>query len=179
MLGKLFKASPEKVAADKLYREVVAQARRPAFYLAGGVPDSVDGRFELIALHVFLVLDRLKQDHPRGSALGQELHDIFFADMDRSLREMGAGDLGVGKRVKKMAQGFYGRVAAYEAGLEGGGAGLEAALKRNLFGTLERLEPAHLDAMAAYFTAQRGHLRTVAIEDILAGNLMLLPAAPG
>ena len=109
MLGKFLKSNPEQVAADKLYRSVVSQARRPEFYLLVGVPDSLDGRFELNALHVFLVLDRLKQDYPRGAGLGQALHDVFFADMDHSLREMGAGDLGVGKRVKKMAQGFYGR----------------------------------------------------------------------
>jgi len=171
VLGKFLKTNPEKEAADKLYREVVAQARRPDFYLAGGVPDSVDGRFELIALHVFLVLDRLKQDHPRGSALGQALHDVFFADMDHSLREMGAGDLGVGKRVKKMAQGFYGRVAAYESGLTGDRSALEAALRRNLYGTLEQVEPAALGAMTAYLGAQRDRLQGQVIEDILAGKL--------
>ncbi len=177
MLGNFLKDHPEKVAADKIYRQVVSQARRPDFYLSGGVPDSLDGRFELIALHVFLVLDRLKQDHPLGSALGQALHDVFFADMDHSLREMGAGDLGVGKRVKKMAQGFYGRVAAYETGLAGDGPGLEAALRRNLYGTLAQVDPAILDAMTAYPGAQRECLRAQAMEEFLAGKLEFLPPA--
>ena len=175
MLRNFLKVSPEQDAADKLYRVVVAQSRQPGFYLSGGVPDSVDGRFELIALHTFLVLDRLKQDHPRGSALGQALHDIFFADMDHSLREMGAGDLGVGKRVKKMAQGFYGRVSAYETGLTGDGPSLEAALRRNLYGTLDQVDPAVLSAMSVYLEAQRSRLRGVSIEDILAGKLEFLP----
>ena len=179
MLGNFLKASPEQKAADMLYRAVVAQSRRPGFYLSGGVPDSVDGRFELIALHVFLVLDRLKQDHPRGSGLGQELHDVFFADMDHSLREMGAGDLGVGKRVKTMAQGFYGRVSAYETGLAGDGPSLEAALRRNLYGTLDQIDPAVLSAMSAYIGGQRSHLRGLPIEDFLAGKLEYLPGNYG
>ena len=83
----------------------MAQARQPGFYRDCGVPDSVDGRFELIALHTFLVLHRLKADATDTEALGQALFDVMFQDMDQSLRELGAGDLGVGPRVKRMAQG--------------------------------------------------------------------------
>jgi cytochrome b pre-mRNA-processing protein 3 len=161
-MSSFFKRSPQEARARTLYEGVVAQARQPGFYRDCGVPDSVDGRFELIALHAFLVLHRLKADPGDTEALGQALFDIMFQDMDQSLRELGAGDLGVGLRVKRMAQGLYGRIAAYEAGLSGPGAELgaelgaeqlgaelEAALRRNLFGTVTP-EPEQLRAMASY-----------------------------
>src|SRR3546814_8966780 len=92
-------AEPAEDTADRLYAAIVAQARHPAFYQDYGVPDTVDGRFEMIALHAFLLLHRLKQDPERTAKLGQAVYDAMFLDMDASLREMGAGDLGVGRRV--------------------------------------------------------------------------------
>lgn len=143
------RSDPAREAARRLYGAAVAQARRPEFYAGLGVPDSLDGRFELVALHLFLVLRRLKS-HPDAGAVGQELVDLFVADMDASLREMGAGDLGVGRRVKAMVQALYGRIAAYEAGLAGPREGLEAALRRNLFGTASEPDGAILAVLAAY-----------------------------
>lgn len=146
-LASLFRKTPEADSAERLYSAVVAQARRPEFYARLGVPDTVDGRFELIALHAFLVLRRLRADGEAVAA--QALFDRMFDDMDRSLREMGAGDLGVGRRVKAMAQAFYGRIVAYGAGLDHDGAKLADALRRNLYATAPP-DPARLDAMAAY-----------------------------
>ena len=125
---------PARHAAEELYAVVVAQARRPEFYRDLGVPDTVDGRFELVALHTFLALRRLRS---KANAAGarQALVEVFVDDMDASLREMGAGDLGVGRRVKTMAQALYGRIAAYEAGLAGSEQALVEALRRNVFGT--------------------------------------------
>ena len=100
------------------------------FYADWGVPDTLDGRFDMISLHAFLVLDRLKGTE---QAFRQGLVDEFFADMDRSLREMGVGDLSVGKKVRKMAEVFYGRVAAYDQALAGPDGALEAAIARNVF----------------------------------------------
>src|SRR5687767_4178845 len=117
-------------SAEELYAAAVAQARRPEFYASLGVPDTIDGRFELVALHTFLVLRRLKGQGQAAEA-GQALVDLFIQDMDASLRELGAGDLGVGRKVKAMAQAFYGRIAAYDSGLAGSAATLEAALRRN------------------------------------------------
>jgi cytochrome b pre-mRNA-processing protein 3 len=119
-----------ETAERRLYGAIVAAARRPVPYARWGVPDTVSGRFDMIALHLFLVLDRLKGEAPE---FRQKLVDEFFADMDRSLREMGVGDLSVGKKVRKMAESFYGRVAAYEKALAEGGAVLNAALVRNVF----------------------------------------------
>ncbi len=135
--------------ARSLYGAVVAQSRLPEFYRGGGVPDTLDGRFELISLHNHLLLRRLKRDG-EAAALAQALFDVMFADMDESLREIGVGDLSVGRRIKQMAQAFYGRIAAYDAGLdEAGDAALEAALLRNLYGTLAS-PPESVSAMAGY-----------------------------
>jgi cytochrome b pre-mRNA-processing protein 3 len=142
MLSRLFGSSRLQAQADALYAAIVAQARHPAFYAALGVPDTVDGRFEMVALHAFLVLHRLKRGAPAGSGTAQALFDTMFDDMDSSLREMGTGDLGVGRRVKAMAKGFYGRIAAYDAGLDAPAESglLVDALRRNVFGTIR--EPA-------------------------------------
>ncbi len=152
VLNRFFKRNPQKDRARAIYDRIVAQARQPGFYRHCGVPDTVDGRFEMIALHAFLVLHRLKAGPEDTEELGQALFDIMFQDMDQNLRELGAGDLGVGVRVKRMAQGLYGRIAAYEAGLLGPSAELEAALRRNLFGTVTP-EPERVGAMAVYLRA--------------------------
>lgn len=132
---QLFRRRRSNEAAIQLHLAIVTQARQPAFYTALGVPDTLDGRFELIALHGFLVMQRLKAD-PAGIELARDLAETIFDDLDASLREMGAGDLGVGKRVKKMGEAFYGRIAAYDAGLADGG-DLRDALRRNLYGTVQ------------------------------------------
>ena len=152
---KLFRKDPNGEAAAALYKAIVSQARRPDFYAHGGVPDSIDGRFEMIVLHSYLVLSRLRQAGEAGKELAQSLVDALFADLDASLREMGAGDLGVGKRVKRMATAFYGRVAAYEEGEKTGTMG--EALRRNLFGTSEP-EATQLAAMTTYVEAARQSL---------------------
>ncbi|MFQ5348293.1 MAG: ubiquinol-cytochrome C chaperone family protein [Rhodothalassiaceae bacterium] len=120
-------------AAFELYAEVVRAARRPVFYERYAVADTLDGRFDLIALHLWLLLDRLAA-YRRGKLLQRGLQEVFFADLDRSLREMGVGDLSVGKRVKRMARAFYGRVNAYAAPARAQDRGaLAAALARNLW----------------------------------------------
>jgi cytochrome b pre-mRNA-processing protein 3 len=184
MIGRLFRRDREAGPARELYGRIVAAARQPAFYRALGVPDSVDGRFELIALHLFLVLHRLKRASMEPgieptATLAQSLFDTAFADMDTSLREMGAGDLGVGRRVKQMATGFYGRAAAYEEGLAGS-AGLEQALRRNLYGTVEPT-PAALAAMARYLRTAAETLARQPTASLGAGRVefpaIVLPAS--
>ncbi len=141
MIFKRFiESKADEDVAWKLYGEIVEQARCPALFTDLKIPDSVDGRFESIVLHLVLVLRRLKQDFPEAETLAAALQEAFYADMDRSLREMGAGDLGVGKRVQRMAEGFVGRLASYEAALadpaQEGDGGLAASLLRNVYGTL-------------------------------------------
>jgi cytochrome b pre-mRNA-processing protein 3 len=149
-----FRPSPAHSGARLLYAQLVEQARAPMFYAAYGVPDSLDGRYEMLALHAFVVLRRLKRDDAPTGALAQALFDAMFADMDRSLREIGVSDLAVGKRVKEMARGLYGRIAAYEGGLADGvtaaGDPLAGALARNVYGTVAPPSAAVLDALARY-----------------------------
>src|SRR5689334_17220558 len=165
-----FKRYPVRDAAELAYRQVVAQARRPGFFVAGGVPDTLDGRFELICLHAFLYLHRLKREHPAAAALGQCFFDTMFADFDRSLREMGTGDLSVGREVKRMAQAFYGRIAAYEAGLATDDDVLSLALARNLFGTAPPATEC-LAAIAQYVRREAAALDRQLLSELLAGRV--------
>ncbi|MCE2509889.1 MAG: ubiquinol-cytochrome C chaperone family protein [Alphaproteobacteria bacterium] len=158
--------------ARTLYAQIVAQARRAEFYTACGVPDTLDGRFEMVALHAFLVLHRLKKLD--AGALAQALFDTMFMDMDENLREIGVGDLSVGKRVKQMVSAFYGRVAAYETGLAGEAGALEAALARNLYGTVEA-GPARLERMAAYLRREALALEAQDATAIASGTVSFGP----
>lgn len=174
-LSRLFKGSETRKAARTLYHQAVAQARQPAFYASCGVPDTVDGRFDLISLHVYLLLHRLKHDHERAGDTAQQLFDAMFEDMDRGLREMGAGDLGVGRRVKAMARAFYGRIAAYDAGLADGDAALAGALRRNLYRACDP-GAAEVDAVAGYVRRETAAMADRPLEDLLAGRVEFGPA---
>jgi cytochrome b pre-mRNA-processing protein 3 len=150
-----------RLLADRLYAKAVAGARQPMFYSHLQVPDSVDGRFDLLVLHVFLLLHRLQGDGPGSQLLAQSLFDLMFADMDRSLREMGVSDMSVGKRIKDMARAFYGRIDAYDAVLDDK-VGLRQALSRNLYrGAL--VSEVSLAALAAYVQTQ---VATLAARDL-------------
>ncbi|MBI3708878.1 MAG: hypothetical protein HY246_14555 [Proteobacteria bacterium] len=174
LLTRLLHGAGGHVAADRLYAAAVAQASRPEIYADWRVPDTVDGRFDAIALHVFLVLHRLKAEGAVAAGLAQELFDTMFADMDRSLREIGAGDLGVGRRVRAMAEGFYGRIAAYEAGLDGDAVALAAALRRNLYGGLavrDALPEFILTGLCSYIHANVALLAGQALADLAVGQI--------
>jgi cytochrome b pre-mRNA-processing protein 3 len=174
----LFKDSRQDQAARDLYQAIVRQGRRPGFYTACGVPDSPDGRFDMIALHAFLVLRRLKRPAPgETAALAQALFDLMFADMDQNLREMGVGDLSVGRRVKALAQAFYGRVAAYDEGLDGDEATLRAAVRRNVY-RHARPSEAQVAAVADYMRRVDRDLAAYDLSRLMAGELSFGPA-PG
>jgi cytochrome b pre-mRNA-processing protein 3 len=127
-----FKKYDKQVLA--LYARIVVHARTESFYSLYGVPDTLNGRFDLITLHMFIVLRRLKDLGDEGLKISQNLFDIMFADMDKNMREMGVGDLSVGKKVKVLATAFYGRIKSYDNGIAGlNGETLVSCLKRNLF----------------------------------------------
>ena len=118
----------------RLYGAIVAQARAPGFYADYGVPDTVEGRFDMVVLHVYLVFRRLVAGGERGRALGQQMFDLFIEDMDASVRELGVGDLSVPRKVRAMAEGYYGRAGAYDAALSADGDGrLAEVLLRNVY----------------------------------------------
>lgn len=175
VLESIFGRAPEAEAAAALYEAVIVQARQPDFYLHCGLPDSLDGRFEMITLHSFIVLRRLRALGPEAEAVAQAFVDTLVLDMDRSLREMGVGDLGVGKRVKRMAAGFHGRVTAYDAGLAAGRDQLEAAMRRNVFGTASP-EPWQVSALAGYLLRE---IEVAPDPGLLAGKVSFgLPPKP-
>jgi cytochrome b pre-mRNA-processing protein 3 len=128
-----------KQVAGQLYQAVVNQARRPVWYRDLGVPDTPEGRFEMIALHAALVLRRLRREGVAGRALGQRLFDAMFVDLDGSLRELGVSDLAMGKYIKRLAGNFYARLAALDKGLAddvadaGQGRSLHPMLRANVY----------------------------------------------
>lgn len=133
MFNRLFRRGGNRTIIDALYGKIVASARQPGFYSAWDVPDTPLGRFEMLSLHMFLVMHRLRGEDGASAALSQELADEFFKDVDHSLRELGIGDMGVPKRMKKLAKMFYGRVGTYGSALNADDrAELAVALKRNV-----------------------------------------------
>ena len=134
LFGLLRRRTHER-AGFALYTAAVSAARDPALFGEEAVPDTLEGRFDIIALYAALLVRRLHRDpDPRGPALAQAVFDAMFADMDMNLREMGVGDMSIGKRVRAMWEAFHGRALAYEAALEAeDGAALEAALARNVW----------------------------------------------
>ena len=166
-LTHLFKEPQTVTIAHRLYATAVEQARHPAFYLGSGVPDTPDGRFDMIAVHVALLLRRLRKDHAVAAEVAQALFDLMFADMDQNLREMGIGDIGVGKRVKAMAQAFYGRLSAYDSGLDSAEDGkLTAALKRNLYRKTAPCDAA-VAALAAYVRREAEALDALGLDQVM------------
>lgn len=138
MFLSLLRRTPPKATIQALYGVIVAQARLPSFYLRYGVPDTVDGRFDLIVLHLFLLGERMAGESGKAQALMPALFDRFCVDLDHNLREMGVGDLTVPRRMKSYAEAFYGRREAYRKALAANDrAALSSALARNVFGREE------------------------------------------
>lgn len=169
MLAGLFKRRDTgNTAAESLYLSTVEAARRPVLFAELGVPDTLDGRYEMVALHAYLVLRRLKRDRAVTAELAQAFFDFMFVDFDNTLREAGVGDLGVGRRVKQMATGFYGRIAAYDAGMDDGD--LEEALRRNAYGTVT-VDGGLLARLAAYLRDADRALAGQPTDGFLAGRV--------
>ena len=163
-------------APERLYGEIVAQARQPWLYSTAGVADTVDGRFDMIVLHAFLVVDRLSQGDQEAKALAQSVFDEMFKDMDRSLREMGASDIGVGPKVRRMAEIFFGRSRAYSEALQLEGEAqrqaLVSALARNVFAGGGEAQAA---ALADYVLAEHRALAGRSPEQLLSGGAGFAP----
>jgi cytochrome b pre-mRNA-processing protein 3 len=158
MIFKLFRRTPRDTIAC-LYGTIVAQARLPAFYQIYGVPDTVNGRLEMIMLHTVLFLRRLESEAVPIRALGQGLFDQFCRDMDDSMREMGVGDLAVPRNMRRIGEAFYGRQAAYRVALPDDEP-LAAALDRNVFA--DGAEPGPALRLAVYV---REAVRRLAAQD--------------
>ena len=158
--------APPRRTIETIYGMIVAQAREPAFYVSYNVPDTVNGRLDLLILHLWLVLRRLRQD-AGGAEVSQALFDRFCADMDANLREMGVGDLTVPKRMQAFGEAFYGRSTAYDLAFESGVDDLAQALGRNV---LDGKFPDSARRLADYTMAANGGLEKSAFASILNGS---------
>lgn len=145
--------------AARLLAVVIDQARRPEFYVTYGVPDTMLGRYEMVCLHAYMLLRRLKRIGGQGPRIAQTLHDQIFDDFDVALREAGLGDMGISKRMKKLARNLHGRISAYEKGLEAGDMEMAAALRRNLYASAEPSDD-QVAAMIAYMRHARDAVDT-------------------
>jgi cytochrome b pre-mRNA-processing protein 3 len=172
----LFRRGRHERAGFQLYTTAVTAARDPFLYTDCGVPDTLDGRFDLIGLHTFLVIRRLTREAEPGPALAQAVFDAMFSDMDINLRELGVGDLSVGRKVKEMWDAFHGRSKVYTAALDADDPeALEAAIARNVWrgGEPPAGAPA---ALARIVRAQIAHLTAQPITALVKGEVGFLPA---
>lgn len=172
-LKRLRRQHAHERAGSELYAAAVAAARDPRLYHALGVPDTLDGRFDLITLHAFLLVHRLQDAPEPGPALAQAVFDAMFADMDSNLREIGVGDLSVGKRVRAMWEAFHGRAKVYAAAIDGADCtALSAALERNVWRGSAPDEAAA--ALAELALAQAAHLADQPLAAFAAGQVRFL-----
>jgi len=177
LLPRLGRRAVHERAGYLLYGMAVAAAREPHCYTVLGVPDTLDGRFDLIGLHVFLLIHRLRFLPDPGPALAQAVFDAMFSDMDVTLREMGVGDLSVGRRVRAMWEAFNGRAHAYDAALAAADApALEAALIRNVWRGMPPPEGAAA-SLRRLATAQAAFLDAQPFAALAAGEVSFRPAA--
>jgi len=161
-----------------LYGATVAAAREPYLYTEHGVPDTLDGRFDLIGLYAILLIHRLRFLPEPGPALAQAVFDAMFSDMDVALREMGVGDLSVGKRVRAMWEAFHGRARAYEQALASADPDeLPQALARNVWRGTTPPDGA-AEALARLARAQHRHLATQAEAKLFSGQVNFISQAP-
>lgn len=165
-------------AAHQLYVALVEQSRQPLFYDRWGVPDSRDGRLEMVTLHAMLVMRRLRREGPVGEALAEELFTVLFADLDRHLREWGVGDLSVGKQMRKLAESFFGRVTAIDPILSHPDpTALADILRRNVYTEVSDVDPAALANLGHYLLAQDRWLAAQDGAALLEGHVAFVPAA--
>ncbi|WP_292894866.1 ubiquinol-cytochrome C chaperone family protein [Nitratireductor sp.] len=160
-----------RTVIDGLYERIVAASRQPVFYARWEVPDTPLGRFEMIALHMILFLRRVRNEE--GAAVrdvAQEVTDVFFADVEHAIRELGIGDLGVPKRIKKLARMFYGRAAAYGEAIDAGDVEtLAAALRRNIRPDAENWSGA--EPLALYAFEAAALLEDLKVEGLTAADI--------
>jgi cytochrome b pre-mRNA-processing protein 3 len=155
----LFRRKPHLRAGFALYTAAVTAARAPWLFGRLGVADTLDGRFDLVGLHVALLIRRLQQDPaPQGNPLAQAVFDAMFADMDMSLREMGVSDMSVARRMRQLWEALHGRAQAYDAALaDADPTALAGALSRNIWRTTPGPEGPTAAALAL-----AGHTRAIA-----------------
>ena len=174
----LFKSRKHNNIAQTLYSSILIQARLPIFYTDFGVKDTIDGRFDMIVLHAHILFNRLKDGSFENKEIAQAVFDLMFADMDQNLRELGVGDVGVSKRIKAMAEAFYGRATAYTNGMsEQDNSVLITALKRNLYRGSEATDE-QVISVSSYIRDQVNHLKSQRLSKMAQSNVLFMPIKP-
>jgi cytochrome b pre-mRNA-processing protein 3 len=175
MILSLFRKKTATEPVYAVYNSIVAQSRQPGFYAEMGVPDTVTGRFDMISLHMALLFRRLRHGPQAARDFSQAVFDLFFKDMDRSLREMGVSDLGVPKKIQKMGNIFFGLLAAMNEAMDRDDAeALAGVLARNVF---DGQDTPQLRALADYIIARDAELAAQPVEAITAGMVTFEAAA--
>ena len=175
-LGLGRRARRERIGFS-LYTAAVTAARDPYLFTAVGVPDTLDGRFDIIGVYAFLAIQRLKREPEPGPELAQSLFDAMFSDMDINLRELGVSDMSVGKRVRAMWEAFHGRALAYSQAMEAGDIpALEAALARNIWRGAAPPSEGAAASLARMVQAQEACLTAQTLERLREGEIRFLPA---
>ncbi|MCZ7463511.1 ubiquinol-cytochrome C chaperone family protein [Rhizobium rhizogenes] len=173
IFGLFKKKNNNRAIVDRQYETLTTAARTPGFYLDLGVPDTVMGRFEMLSVIMILYFRRTKSSGVSGQEIAQEIVDAFFQDIDHSIRELGIGDQGVPKRMKKFAGMFYGRLESYAAALDASDpVALAAALRRNIYPQADETAPA-LDGLAGWMMEASSALSGGSEETIATGSLTL------
>jgi cytochrome b pre-mRNA-processing protein 3 len=169
----------EREAAERLYAACVRAARQPGLYRDYRVPDTLQGRFEMMALHLFALLHRLMHQPGDDPALARLISERFVADMDAAFREMGVGDISVPKRMKTLYSSFAGRVSAYEEALKGGESAIVAAVARNVFP--DGLQDRRAVSLAQHLASTVEAIRAADLADLRRGEapfpMPLMPQA--
>ncbi|MGV1783241.1 MULTISPECIES: ubiquinol-cytochrome C chaperone family protein [Agrobacterium] len=173
IFGLFRQKNNNRAIVDRQYAILTAAARTPAFYLDLGVPDTVMGRFEMLSIVMILYFRRTKSSGVSGQEIAQEIVDAFFQDIDHSIRELGIGDQGVPKRMKKFAGMFYGRLESYAAALDASDpVALAAALRRNIYPQTDEKAP-ELEGLAGWMMEASSTLSAGSEETIATGSLKL------
>lgn len=138
MTRRWFRKDQTQSQAETLFEALNEAARSPFLYAEAGAPDTIKGRFEILAVHIFLAMRRLRRDAPASDRLSAALQEVFFRRLDDALRELGVGDLSIGRKIRGLAEAFYGRAAAYDKALAEGPEAVASAIARNVFESADK-----------------------------------------
>ena len=160
--------------SNQIYKLIIKQSRIKPFYTSLNIPDTIDGRFELIVLHFFFIDNALNKDLEHYDKIYKEILEIMYKDFDMSLREMGVGDLSVGKKIYHMTEAFSGRIVAYRAASKKNKTEVIKSLKKNVYGTTKNINKDQLNILAEYFLGSLKIINNITIDNVKKNNAIFL-----
>ena len=160
--------------SNQIYKLIIKQSRIKPFYTNLNIPDTIDGRFELVVLHFFFIDNALNKEVEYYDKIYKEILEIMYKDFDMSLREMGVGDLSVGKKIYHMTEAFSGRIVAYRAASKKNKTQVIKSLRRNVYGTIKNINKNQLNILAEYFLESLKLINTTTIDSVIKNNAIFL-----